>query len=189
LWNKAEYYRLGELGFFRGQRVELWEGRIVVLSPQNAPHFNAVETVADALRHYFRIGYLVRMQGPLDLGQTTESEPDVCVVSGKQGDFRNAHPTSALLVVEISDTSLSTDRRKGGLYARAGIADYWIVNLVAGQLEVYRVPIPDARRRFGHRYSSRTDLLPPATVIPLALPQALIPVADLLSPPVAPVAP
>jgi Uma2 family endonuclease len=161
-WTKAEYYRMGELGFFRGQRVELLEGRIVVLSPQNAPHFDAVETVAATLRRYFTAGFMVRMQGPLDLGQTTEPEPDVCVVTGKQGDYRQSHPTSALLVVEVSDTSLS------------------IVNLVGRQLEVYRAPIADPRRRSGHRYSLRADLLPTATVSPLALPQAVIPIADLL---------
>jgi Uma2 family endonuclease len=82
--------------------------------------------------------------------------------------------------VEVSDSSLSYDRRrKGSLYARAGIADYWIVNLVRRRLEVYRAPIPDASRPYGHRSSSRTDLLPPATVNPLALPHAAIAVADL----------
>jgi Uma2 family endonuclease len=91
--------------------------------------------------------------------------------------------------VEISDTTVSSDRRKGGLYARAGIEDYWIVNLVARQLEVYRIPIADARRRYGHRYSSRIDLKPHATVIPLALPQAVIPVADLLPAPPPPPTP
>ena len=181
LWTKREYYRLGELGFFRGQRVELWEGRIVVLSPQNAPHYYAVDRVAEVLRRTFGTGYLVRTQGPLDLSQTTEPEPDVSVILGHPDQFQTNHPTTAALIVEVSDTTLSSDRRrKGSLYARAGIADYWIVNLNARLLEVYRVPIPDARRRFGHRYSSRTDLTTPATVSPLGLPQAVIPVADLL---------
>jgi Uma2 family endonuclease len=180
LWSKREYYRLGELGFFQGQRVELLEGRIVVLSPQNAPHWWSVDHVRRVLENSFGTGFQVRMQGPLDLGQTSEPEPDVCVMAGASDDYARAHPTSAVLVVEVSDTTLSSDRRKGGLYARAGIEEYWIVNLVAHQLEVYRAPIRDARRRYEHRYSSRTDLLPPATVSPLALPQAVMPVADLL---------
>jgi Uma2 family endonuclease len=190
LWNKREYYRLGELGFFRGQRVELLEGRIVVLSPQNAPHTLAVDRVFRTLSRFFGAGWWVRPQFPLDLGQTTEPEPDVSVVLGEPDQFPTSHPTTAALIVEISDTTLSGDRhRKGSLYARAGIADYWIVNLVAGQLEVYRAPIPDARRRYGHRYSSRTDLLAAATVSPLALPHAVIPVADLLPAPAAPTVP
>jgi Uma2 family endonuclease len=191
LWTKPEYYRMAELGFFQGQRVELLEGRIVVLSPQNAPHYEAVDTVAEVLRRYFGAGYIVRIQGPLDLGQATEPEPDVCVVAGHRGDYGRSHPTTAALIVEVSDTTLSSDRRrKGSLYARAGIADYWIVNLRVRQLEVYRTPVPDPRRRFRHRYSSRTDLLPPpATVSPVALPQAAIPVADLLPAPALPPAP
>jgi Uma2 family endonuclease len=181
LWTKAEYYRMGELGFFRGQRVELLEGRIVVLSPQNAPHWIATDRVREVLQGFFGTGFSVRMQGPLDLGQTWEPEPDVCVVPGRREDYEQSHPTGAVLIVEVSDSTLSYDRRrKGSLYARAGIADCWIVNLVARQLEVYRSPIPAPRRRYGHRYSSRDDLLPPATVRPLALPKAVIAVADLL---------
>jgi Uma2 family endonuclease len=181
LWTKREYYRMGELGFFRGQRVELMEGRIAVLSPQNAPHWTDVDRVRHVLQGIFGTGFLVRMQGPLDLGKIVEPEPDVCVVSGRREDYEQAHPTSAVLIVEVSDSTLSYDRRrKSSLYASADIEDYWIVNLVARQLEVYRAPRPDARRHFGYRYSSRTDLMPPATVSPLALPQVVIPVADLL---------
>jgi Uma2 family endonuclease len=86
-----------------------------------------------------------------------------------------------VLIVEVSDTTLSYDRRrKGSLYARAGVADYWIVNLVHRRVEVYRAPVPDANRPYGHRYSSRADLTPPAAIAPLALPQAAVAVADLL---------
>jgi Uma2 family endonuclease len=180
-WSKAEYYRLGELGFFRGQRVELLEGKVVVLSPQGAPHSLAVDQVAEVLRQAFGPSYWARMQLPLDIGQTTEPEPDVSVVLGPRSQYARAHPTSAELVVEVSDTRGSYDRRrKGSLYARAGVADYWIVNLVRRRLEVYRAPIPDATRRYGHRYSSRADLTPPATVSPLALPQLTLAVTDLL---------
>jgi Uma2 family endonuclease len=180
-WSKAEYYRLGELGFFHGQRVELLEGRIMVLSPQNPPHASTVLQVAALLGNLFGAGYHVRPQVPLDLGQTTEPEPDVAVVAGTLQQFLTAHPTSAALIVEVSDTNVSYDRkRKGSLYARAGVADYWIVNLVRRRLEVYRAPVPDANEVYGHRYSARTDLTPPAVVSPLALPQASVPVADLL---------
>jgi Uma2 family endonuclease len=181
-WSKQEYHRLGELGFFRGQRVELLGGRIVVLSPQSPEHAFAVDRVTQLLHAHFGQGYWVRMQLPLDLGRTTEPEPDVSVVLGDPAQFRSAHPTGAVLIVEVSDSSLSYDRRrKGSLYARAGIADYWIVNLRHRHLEVYRDPVPDAAQRYGHRYSSRTDLTPPATATPLALPQAAVAVADLLA--------
>jgi Uma2 family endonuclease len=180
-WSKKEYYRLGELGFFRGQRVELIEGRIMVLSPQNSPHTGTVLVILDVLRDLFGPGYCVRPQMPLDLGQTTEPEPDLAVVAGTARQGLAAHPTTAALIVEVSDSKLSYDRRrKGSLYARAGIADYWIVNLRARQVEVYRGPIPDPSQHYGHRYSSHTDLTPPASLSPLALPGVSVPVASLL---------
>ena len=89
--------------------------------------------------------------------------------------------SSALLIAEISDTTLSYDRRrKGSLYARAGIADYWIVNLVDCLVEVYRDPGPDLTAPFGWRYSSVERFRPPATLTLLELPQATVPVAALL---------
>jgi Uma2 family endonuclease len=172
---------MGELGFFRGQRVELLDGRIVLLDRLTPGHIFSIETVRDVLSHYFGTGYGLRLKAPLDLGKTNEPEPDLLVAFGKPADYRSAHPTTAALIVEIGETaSIIHLRRKGGPYARAGIQEYWIVNLVARQLEVYRTPLTDPRRRFGHRYSSRANLLPTATVSPLALPQAVIPVADLL---------
>jgi Uma2 family endonuclease len=181
-FTKKQYYRLGELGFFRGRRVELIEGRLMVQSPQNAPHATGVQDVAAVLQAVFGSGYVVRQQFPLDLGQTTEPEPDIAVVQGTSAQYRNAHPTTAVLIVEVSDTTLSYDRRrKGSLYARAGIQDYWIVNLAQRQVEVYRDPVPDATQLYGYRYASRTDLAAPATVSPLALPGTVIAVADLLA--------
>lgn len=118
---------------------------------------------------------------PLDLGQTTEPEPDILVVPGSRQQFRSAHPTTADLIVEVSDTNLSYDRHhKAGLYARAGIREYWIVNIPDRRLEVYRDPVPDPTQPFGHRNPTRIDLQPGATVSPLALPAAAVPVTDLL---------
>jgi Uma2 family endonuclease len=92
----------------------------------------------------------------------------------------DAHPTTALFIIEVADTSLEYDRGcKASLYARAGIADYWIVNLVDNRVEVYRDPVPDPSERFGHRYSSRVDVVAPARVASLALPDVAIPVARI----------
>jgi Uma2 family endonuclease len=137
--------------------------------------------MGDLLRNLFGPGHRVRCQLPEDLGQATEPEPDFVIVAGSSLQFLTSHPTAALLIVEVSDTTLRYDRRrKGSLYALAGIPDYWIVNLRRRQLEVYRSPIPDPAARYGHRYSSRTDLLPGAVVSPLALPAASLAIADLL---------
>jgi Uma2 family endonuclease len=180
-WSKNEYYRLGELGFFQAQRVELIEGKLMVHSSQNSLHADTLDGALDELRAVFHTGYRVRCQLPIDLGPTSEPEPDVAVVAGTRRQFQKAHPKSAVLIVEISDTTLAFDRdRKGSLYARAGVADYCIVNVVDRQVEVYRDPQPDATAPYGYRYASRTDLRPPAMINPLTLPQAVIAVADLL---------
>ena len=181
-WTKAEYYRLGELGFFDGQRVELIEGRLVVMSPQNRTHAGVVERLDCVIRELFGTGYRFRAQLPLDLGQATEPEPDFVVGLGVPLSATTAgHPTSALLVIEVSESTLRYDQRdKASLYAKGGVQDYWIVNLVDIRVEIYRDPIPDAMQPFGFRYASRVVLVPPAQVAPLALPGRMIAVAELL---------
>jgi Uma2 family endonuclease len=180
-WTKEEYYRLGELGFFHGQRVELIEGDLMVQSPQGPLHANEVDRVFRRLDCAFGAGYWVRAQLPIDLGQPSEPEPDVSVVTGSSADYVQAHPTTAVLLVEVSDSTLGYDRgRKASLYARAGIQDYWIVNLVDRQIEVYRDPVPDPTQHYVYRYSNQSIVVPPGTVTPLALPSATIPAADLL---------
>ncbi len=180
-WTKAEYYRLGELGFFHGQRVELVEGKLMVHSPQKSLHAGIIELLTEVLPPLMPPRHKLRIQLPLDLGQTSEPEPDCTIVLATSRQNLAGHPTSAVLVIEVADSSLSYDRRrKGSLYARAGIQDYWIINLVDNRVEVYRDPIPDAAARYGHRYASRVDLVPPATIAPLALPGVILAVASLL---------
>src|SRR6516225_11328145 len=147
-WTREEYYQMGELGLFHGQRVELIEGEIMVLSPQNWRHTSTVARVGEALHRVLGTGLWVRMQFPLNLS-TSDPEPDISVVAGRIEDYRD-HPTTALLIVEVSETTLAYDRtRKASLYARAGIADYWIVNLVNNQLEVRRDLRPDPTQPYG----------------------------------------
>jgi Uma2 family endonuclease len=124
---------------------------------------------------------MVRLQAPVSLDDESEPEPDVVVVPGGPSDYRDEHPARPVLVIEVADSSLSFDRReKGSLYARAGLADYWIVNLVDRVLEVYRDPVPDPSGAYGWRYATLTSMSPPGVVSPLAFPSARIAVADLL---------
>lgn len=179
-WTKAEYYRLGELGFFRGQRVELIAGHILELGLPPPPHATALMLAAHALAH-FQPTCHVQTRMPLNLGATTEPEPDVAVVVGQVRDYATAHPTHAVLVVEVGDALLAYNRGgKASLYASAAILEYWVVNLVDRQVEIYRDPVPDANEPFGHRYSVRVDRLPGETLSPLALPSAVLAVDDLL---------
>jgi Uma2 family endonuclease len=103
------------------------------------------------------------------------------VVRGGLRDYRDEHPSVAALVVEVAMSSLIFDRRhKGSVYARAGVADYWIVNLVDRVLEVHRVPVADAAADFGWRYADVTTLTSEAIVAPLAGPVQSVAVADRL---------
>ena len=112
----------------------------------------------------------------------TVLDPDIAVVAGtpRTRDLTK-QPTTALLSVEVAGTTLGYDRhRKASIYARAGIEDYWIVNLRRGQLEVRRQPVANAHPRYGFGYASLTTFGPNDTVTPLAAPNASVAVADLL---------
>ncbi|PYM11899.1 MAG: hypothetical protein DMD81_25670 [Candidatus Rokuibacteriota bacterium] len=183
LWKvtRARYDRMVESGFFGPEdRVELLDGLLVVREPQGGLHAMTVGLVRAALERAFRGGYHVREEKPVALDDLSEPEPDVVVVRGRVRDYPS-HPSAPVLVVEVADSSLMLDRvRKGDLYARAGVADYWIVNLVDMVLEVYRDPVRTSSRRTGWTYASVRLLKRNATVTPLAAPRARIRVATML---------
>jgi Uma2 family endonuclease len=181
-WSRREYEQLVERSFFRpDERLELLDGLLLVKEPQSSAHMTAVRLAEEALRAAFGAGWDVRAQGPIALDPRSEPEPDVSVVRGSPRDYRDAHPTSPVLVVEVALASLRLDRtRKCRAFARAGVPEYWIVNLVDRVLEVHREPgrLDEARGRRGYR-SVRT-LGPEAAVSPLGAPAARVAVADLL---------
>lgn len=180
-WRRAEYDRLVSLGVFQGEPLELIGGQLVVAEPQGAYHASAITRADYALRAILPPGWIVRLQAPVSLDEESEPEPDVAVVPGWPGDYRDSHPTHVALLVEVAESSLELDRgRKGSLYARAGVADYWIINLLDGIVEVYRGPAADASAAFRHAYRSVARLAPPAIVSPLAFADERIAVADLL---------
>jgi len=181
-WTRTEYERLIELGVFQpGERLELLDGLLVLREPQGVPHATAIRRVLRALRRALGDAWQIDSQLPLALDADSEPEPDVAVVPGDPGTYREAHPSHAVLIVEIAESSYRTDREyKAGLYARAGIADYWIVDLVHRALEVHREPEASGAAPFGWRYGRVETLRPPATVAPLVAPGAFIPIADLL---------
>ncbi len=141
-WTREEYDRMIAAGMFKpGERIELIDGEILQMPPQGSAHFTAIQLAEEALRGAFGAGFVVRTRAPLALGPDSEPEPDIAVASGNARDYREAHPATALLLVEVADSTLDYDRRrKGELYARAGIREYWIVNLLESCLEVYRDP-------------------------------------------------
>ena len=179
-WTRREYGRLIDAGLLReDDAIELLDGCLVVAEPQPTPHATAIDLTGEALRRAFGPGWRVRIQLPLGLGAGSEPEPDVAVVRGDARDFLADHPVTAALVVEVADASLRLDRGiKARIYARAGITDYWIVNLVDRVLEIYRDPVSAGRR--GSRYRDLSVLAADERIVPLATPFASIVVADLL---------
>jgi Uma2 family endonuclease len=181
-FSRAEYERLIELGVFQpGEPIELIGGELMVAEPQGAPHYTAIRKTARALEAAFGPGWEVRTEGPIGLDDDSEPEPDVAVVPGSADDYARAHPSRPALTVEVAESSLAIDRQhKGSLYARAGLPDYWILNLVDRVLEVYREPAPDSAAPFGWRYARREVFDASARVVPLAAPGSSIPVSRLL---------
>ena len=173
-WTRKEYDELIKSGFFdEDEPIELLGGQLIVAEPKGSPHSTAVALTVEALRMAFGPGWLVRVQDPV--------EPDVAVAPGLPRDYLAEHPARPALLVEVAASSLAFDRgHKGSLYARAGVADYWIVNLVDEVLEVYREPGPDRSAEFGWRFLDVQALRRGTTLAPLARPDVTVAVADLL---------
>ncbi|PSQ81221.1 MAG: hypothetical protein BRD46_02655 [Bacteroidetes bacterium QS_8_68_15] len=175
-FTREQYEQMIEAGVLTPEdRCELLGGQIVDKMPQSSRHFTIISLVDEALcAAYPENEYTVRVQGPLAVHDDSEPEPDVAVVQGRPRDYVDAHPTTALLVVEVSDTSLRRDRtRKERIYARTGIAAYWVVNLDDESLEVYRDPNGDG-------YDRRETLRPPDATLRPPQADADVAVADLL---------
>ena len=181
LWTREEYYRLAETGFFEGKQVELLEGEIFEMSPMKTPHATAVRLIVELMRRIFTDGFIIDSQMPLGFSQKSEPEPDIAVVRGEIRDFVESHPASAELVIEVSDTTLLYDRnRKGSLYAKNNIQDYWIVNLKDRRLEIHRRPITDRESFYGFGFGEIQIFTEADTISPLVKPEVKIKVADLL---------
>jgi Uma2 family endonuclease len=133
---RVEYERMAAEGRFEGERVELLEGVIVEMSPQDPHHAGTVQRLTEALARVLLGRAGIRVQLPLSVSDDSLPEPDVAVVA--PGDYDDAHPSAAFLVAEVAETSLRKDRLvKADLYAIAGVVEYWVVNLVDRRIEVH----------------------------------------------------
>jgi Uma2 family endonuclease len=125
----------------------------------------------------------IRPQSSLTVDEFTNPQPDLCIVVGADADYRNIHPKPrhVSLLIEVSDTTLRFDLGpKSHLYAAAGIADYWVVDLNNRLLHVHRDPVADEAVPRGYRYSSVQILTVSESIAPLAATSANIKVADTL---------
>lgn len=179
-FSRQDYERLVAEGFFHPEeRLELVDGELIMMTPQGSRHATAIRLAEDTLRSIFGAGFDIRVQLPLALDLDSEPEPDLAVVTGFPRDYRDAHPQTAVLIVEVTDTTLSYDReRKARLYAKAGIPEYWIINLLEGHVEIYRHPAIVSSS--GAAYQSCSVASSSDTISPLAAPERSLTVADLL---------
>jgi Uma2 family endonuclease len=193
---RERYYELDRLGHFAGRRVERVRGEVIDMSPINWPHVVACRRAAVWLEGAFAgVAWVSRNEQPLALADS-DPQPDVIVVPGAFEDYTD-HPTTALLVVEVSDTTLARDTTtKAELYAEAGIAEYWVLDLNARELIVFRAPQalaahwpgceaerfvpPSPAESRATAYQSRTVFGATESVSPLGAPHATVCVGDLL---------
>lgn len=174
------YYRLRELGYLEG-RFEILDGEVISKKGQNPPHSSTLTRLFRILASLFGADYL-RMQSPIMLpdpdGIYNEPEPDAAVTREPENAYNGRHPgpEDLRLVVEISDTTLRTDLMvKARLYARAGIPEYWVLDLNARQLHIHRKPA-------NGEYTAITVHAEAETVAFASRPDAPIALADLLPP-------
>ncbi|MDY3562872.1 Uma2 family endonuclease [Gemmata sp. JC673] len=181
-FTREQYFELGQRGFFNGKRVELLYGEITEMSPANWPHHVSVGLVTDALLVAFAVGFFVDTQQPFPIPNEplgSAPEPDVAVIPGRRRDYTD-HPTTAALLVEVSDTTLAEDlTTKAELYATANVPEYWVLDIPNRQLYVHRDPQPLPAGLGATAYRTRLVLTPADTVQPLAAPPAVVRVSDL----------
>jgi Uma2 family endonuclease len=167
---------------FSGRRPILLDGVILEQGPMDSPHGNGVERTDTQVRLAFGPGWRFRVQLPLVLSLHTDPMPDIAVIPGVLVGNPD-HPTTAAIVVEVSDTTFDTDMtEKAELYATASIAEYWVLDVVNRQLHVFRdpQPLPLPTELSATAYRRHDTFGPNDSVSPLAAPTATVRVADLL---------
>jgi Uma2 family endonuclease len=166
-----DYYRMAEAGVLSpDDRTELIEGEIIDMAPIGSVHADVVMLLTERLISAVGDSAKVRAQLPVRLSSRSEPQPDLAVVRAKPAGYRRAHPSAAdaLLVIEISDTTLTYDLNvKARLYATHGIAEYWVVDLVGNRLWRHRQPS-------GTQYAERSEIQAGALALPSGLGEILL---------------
>jgi Uma2 family endonuclease len=175
-WTVEEYQELGRAGIFdENDRVELLNGEIVIMSPIGFRHATAVTRLTNFLARRSQGRFDVSPQNPFDLDEHSQPQPDLSLLD-PVCDTQPRHPLPAeiFLVIEVSESTVRYDRGdKLPAYARNGVREYWLLNLDASQLEVYRQPAGDT-------YRDGRILGPDEMVAPLAFPDLTLRVGDFL---------
>lgn len=174
-----EYNLMGETGVIKpDERVELIEGEIYKMSPKGNKHVVSTTRANSCFRKHLGDRAIVRSQDPIKLGERSEPEPDIALLSPDEKEYvdRDPTPQEILFVLEIADTTLAYDRtKKAQLYTQAGIIQYGILNLNACELEDYREPDASGYRT---KHTYRAD----ESFTLVAFPEVRITISELLPP-------
>lgn len=179
-WTVQDYHRMSELGILDAdERTELIAGQITLMAAKGTPHVTALRLLGTALdRLLVNRPVFVSTQDPIQLNDFSEPEPDLTIVRGTVLDYADDHPRpdQVDLVVEVADATLKQDCEvKNKVYAQAGIADYWVLDVQNRQLHIFREPTPTG-------YTSHLILNEPNQVSPLAFPNLILTLTSILPP-------
>ncbi|HEY9611374.1 Uma2 family endonuclease [Allocoleopsis sp.] len=179
LWTVEEYYQMAAAGIFHPEeRVELIAGQIIRMSAKGTAHTSAVGRISRLLQNRLGQQAWIRKEDPIQLDNFSEPEPDIAVVRLDPLDYADHHPTPSevYLIIEVADSSLKYDREtKAKAYAKSGIADYWVLDLIDRKLHVFRESTQEG-------YQSEVIFSEGASVSPLQFPDIAITLQDMLPP-------
>jgi Uma2 family endonuclease len=165
-WTVALYHQMIETGILgEDERIELIKGELATMSPIGAEHSGTLKKLTEMLFEQLRRRAVISVQDPLQVDDYSEPEPDLALLAPRRDFYKRAlpRPADVLLVIEVADSSLAYDRTiKMALYAGAGIAEAWIVNLIDRWIEVYRDPSSAG-------YTTLLKILPGKSVAPLVV--------------------
>lgn len=174
-WTVADYHRLIEAGVLADRQVELLNGEIVEIPPEGTPHAHLSDEAADYLRELLRGQAKIREGKPVTLSHRSEPQPDIAIVQPLGDEYFEHHPypENIFLLIEFSDSSLSKDlETKSRIYAAAGVAEYWVINLKQRKLVIFQAPSDQ-----GYEFK---QTLSQGEVAPLAFPAVRVAVERLL---------
>lgn len=170
-----EYHQMADMGIFHPtERLELLDGQIVTMSPQNPPHASTTARVGDYLRELATGVAKIRSQLPVRLHDFSEPEPDIAVVRSDRRDYADRHPAPSdiYLIVEVSDATLNFDINEKKLdYARSEITEYWVVDVNGNRILVFRNPV-------NGQYQEEIVLGLEAVISPLVFPNLQVSIAS-----------
>jgi Uma2 family endonuclease len=180
-WSIESYRELYKTGLFNDKKTMLVNGVLYVMTMPNPPHDASLTFAFDLLRPICPAGHYIRNQQGFDIGSEDDPGPDLAIVPGSARDYTTRTPTKAIMIVEVSDSTLFFDTTtKAELYATAGVPEYWVIDINNRQLHVYRDPVGLPKGLGATAYRKFVVYAESESVSPLAAPAANIRVADLL---------